>query len=104
MGRNLVLLTIVIDPEHDKNGALADYARIWTTNPQAWHFLTGEVPEVKRVSGMFGVEFWKDEGLLIHSFGTAVIDRHGALAANLEGNQLTAEQLADLVQTVMDRR
>jgi protein SCO1/2 len=103
MGRDLVLLTVVIDPEHDEKGALADYAHIWTTNP-AWHFLTGPIAEIKRVAGLLGVEFWKDEGLLIHSFGTAVIDRRGRLAASLEGNQFTAAQLGDLVKTVMERR
>jgi protein SCO1 len=103
MGRDLELLTIVIDPEHDEQGALADYAKIWTSNP-AWHFLTGPLAEVKRVAGLFGVEFWKDEGLLVHSFGTAVVDRHGKLAASLEGNQFTASQLGDLVKTVMERR
>ena len=64
----------------------------------------GSVSDVKRVSGTFGVEFWKDEGLLIHSFGTSVIDRRGTLVGNLEGNQFTAEQLGDLVQTAMDRK
>jgi protein SCO1/2 len=103
VGRDLELLTIVIDPEHDEKGALADYARIWTSS-RSWHFLTGPLPEVKRVGGLFGVEFWKDEGLLIHSFGTVVIDRHGRLAASLEGNQFTAAQLGDLVKTVMDGR
>jgi protein SCO1/2 len=102
LGRDLVLLTVVIDPEHDEKGALADYARIWTTNP-AWHFLTGPVQEIQRVAGRFGVEFWKDEGLLVHSFGTVVVDRQGRLAANLEGNQFSAKQLGDLVQSVIDR-
>lgn len=103
LGKDLVLLTIVIDPEHDEKGALADYARIWTTNPH-WHFLTGPVDDIKRVAGGFGVEFWKDEGLLVHSFGTAIVDRHGKLAANMEGNQFSAKQLGDLVQSVIERR
>jgi protein SCO1/2 len=103
MGRDLVLLTIVIDPEHDEKGALAEYARVWTTNAN-WHVLTGPVEEIRKVAGRFGVEFWKDEGLLIHSFGTAVVDRRGRLAANLEGNQFSAKQLGDLVQSVLERR
>nr|AEH26501.1 electron transport protein [uncultured Acidobacteria bacterium A3] len=104
VGRDLVFLTIVIDPEHDQQGALADYARTWTTNPAAWHFLTGPLPEIKRVSHLFGVDFWGDEGSIIHSFNTAVIDRQGKLAANLEGNLFTPQQLGDVVQTVLDRR
>jgi protein SCO1/2 len=102
LGKDLVLLTIVIDPEHDEHGALADYARIWTSSPH-WHFLTGPVDDIRRVAGGFGVEFWKDEGSLVHSFGTAVINRQGRLAANLEGNQFSARQLGDVVQNVMER-
>jgi protein SCO1/2 len=102
IGRDLVLLTIVIDPEHDEKGALAEYARTWTSDPRAWHFLTGPLPEIKRVAHLFGVDFWVDEGSLIHSFNTAVIDRNGKLAANLAGNQFTAGQLGDLVKTVLD--
>jgi protein SCO1/2 len=104
LGRDLVFLTIVIDPEHDQKGALAEYARTWTTDANVWHFLTGPLPEIKRVSHMFGVDFWGDEGSIIHSFSTAVIDRQGTLAANLEGNQFTPQQLGDVVQTVLDRR
>jgi protein SCO1/2 len=103
VGKDLVLLTIVIDPEHDEKGALQEYAKIWTTNPH-WHFLTGPVEEIRKVAGRFGVEFWKDEGSLIHSFGTSVVDRGGKLAASLEGNQFSAKQLGDLVQAVMQGR
>jgi protein SCO1/2 len=37
----------------------------------------------------------------VHSFHTVVIDRQGNLATNIEGNDFTAKQLGDLVQTVM---
>jgi len=103
VGRDLILLTIVLDPEHDQRQPLLDYARVWTTDPQAWHFLTGPVTDVRRAAGYFGVEFWKDEGALIHSLNTVVIDRQGTLAANLEGNAFTASQLLDLVTTVLKR-
>lgn len=103
LGRDLVLLTIIIDPEHDQNDAIANYAKIWNADPKTWHFLTGPLPEVQRVSRMFGMEFWSEEGLLVHSFHTAIIDRQGKLFANLEGNQFTSRQLGDLVQTVLDR-
>ena len=104
LGRDLVFLTIVIDPEHDQKGALAEYARTWTRDASVWHFLTGPLPEIKRVSHMFGVDFWGDEGSIIHSFNTAVIDREGKLAANLEGNQFTPQQLGDVVKTVLEQK
>jgi protein SCO1 len=102
-GRDLVLLTIMIDPEHDQGTTLAQYARVFKANPEVWHFLTGPLPEIKQVAGMFGMNFWGEEGLLTHTLHTVVIDRQGRLASNIEGNQFTAKQLGDLVQTVMDR-
>ena len=104
LGKDLVLLTVIIDPEHDQNDAIQQYAGMWHANPQTWHFLTGPLPEVQRVSRMFGMEFWSDEGFLTHSFHTVVIDRQGKLFANLEGNQFTSQQLGDLVRTVVSRQ
>jgi protein SCO1/2 len=102
-GRDLVLLTIMIDPNHDQGATLVQYAGVFKANPEDWHFLTGPLPEIKQVAGMFGMNFWSDESLLTHTLHTVVIDRQGRLASNIEGNQFTAQQLGDLVQTVMDR-
>jgi protein SCO1/2 len=104
MGRDLVLLSIVIDPGHDQPEALAKYARIWKADAASWHFLTGPLPDVQQVCRQFDMSFYPDEALLLHSFRTAIIDRHGRMAAILDGNDFTFEQLADLVQTVMDRQ
>jgi protein SCO1/2 len=59
------------------------------------------VIDVRRVTDMFGMDFFPDEGLMNHSLHTAVIDRRRKLVANIEGNQYSAEQLGDLVQTVL---
>jgi len=48
------------------------------------------------------MDFFPDEGLMNHSLHTAVIDRQRKLIANIEGNQYSAEQLGDLVETVLD--
>jgi protein SCO1/2 len=100
--RDLVLMTIAIDPEHDKGAVLSQYAAVWKADPAVWHFLTGSLPEVKQIAAMFGMNFWPEEGLLTHSLHTVIIDRRGKLATNLEGNQFTPQQLGDLVQSVMN--
>jgi protein SCO1/2 len=102
-GKDLVLLTIAIDPEHDQGSELAQYAAAFHADPEVWHFLTGPVSEIHRVAGMFGMNFWSNEGLITHTLHTVVLDRKGQLAGNLEGNQFTPRQLADLVQSVMNR-
>jgi protein SCO1/2 len=102
-GRDLVLVTIVIDPDDDQGKALERYADTWKADPATWHFLTGKLTDIQAIAELFGMNFWNDEGFLTHSFHTIVIDREGRLAANLEGNQFTAQQLGDLVGTVLRR-
>jgi protein SCO1 len=102
-GSDLILMTIVIDPDQDRGKALERYADTWKADPKAWRFLTGTLPDVRTVAELFGMNFWNDEGFLTHTFHTVVIDRDGKLAANLEGNQFSADQLGDLVENVMNR-
>jgi protein SCO1/2 len=101
LGRELVLLTVTFDPVHDTPDVLAEYARQFSADPAAWHFLTGAAADVQRVCRLFGVDFFPDEGLMNHSLHTALIDRNGKLVANIEGNQFTANQLGDLTQTLL---
>jgi len=101
MGSNLVLLTVTFDPQRDSPEVLARYAQTWKADAKTWHFLTGPEANVRRVTDMFGVDAFPDEGLMNHSLHTAVIDRQGNLVANIEGNQFTADQLSDLVKTVL---
>jgi protein SCO1/2 len=102
MGRNLILLTISLDPVHDQPETLFEYARTWNIQSKGWHLLTGPPAEVQKFCERFGVAFFPDEGQLIHSLHTLIIDRQGILAANLEGNEFTAEELGDLVQSVLN--
>lgn len=103
LSKDLVLLTVTFDPARDRPDTLAAYARTLNADLEAWRFLTGEADAVKRVCDLFGVAFFPDEGLMNHSSHTAIIDRRGTLIANLEGNEFTAAQLGDLVDTVLRR-
>ncbi len=100
-GRDLVLLTVTFDPARDTPEQLAEYARQWNVAPRAWHFLTGGTADVQRVSEMFGLESFPDEGLIVHLLRTAIIDRRGRLVASLEGNRFSAAQLGDLIESVL---
>jgi protein SCO1/2 len=101
IGRDLILLTITFDPAHDDSLALAKYASTWKADPKNWHFLTGSAQDVRRVCDMFGEDSFQDEGLMNHSLHTAIIDQKGKLVANLEGNEFSAQQLGDLVESVV---
>lgn len=104
MGRDLVLLTVTFDPARDTPERLAEYARQWKADAATWRFLTGEVAAITAVTRSFGLDAFPDEGLINHSTRTVVIDRSGALAASIEGNEYTASQLGDLVEAVLRRQ
>jgi protein SCO1/2 len=103
LGRDLVLLSITIDPVHDQPKTLAKYAATWKADPSNWHFLTGPPADVKAVCERFGLRVWQDEGLLTHALHTLVIDRQGRLAVDFEGNEFSARQLGDFVAVTMAR-
>jgi protein SCO1 len=104
LGKQLVLLTVTFDPSHDDPDALRKYATVWKADAQSWHFLTGSLVDIQRLCALFGVDVFPEEGLMTHSLHTIVIDQKGTMVSNIEGNQFTADQLGDLVQTVLDRR
>lgn len=102
IGTDLVLLSVSFDPQHDQPDVLAQYSRTWIKqDDKGWYFLTGALPDVQAVCREFGMNFWQDEGLMTHSLRTVIIDRRGRVAANLEGNEFTAQQLGDLLQSIM---
>ncbi len=101
LAKDLVLLTVTFDPVHDSPDILQKYARTWKADPNGWHFLTGSAAGVRRVCDLFGENYCPDEALMEHSLHTAIIDRHGRLAANLEGNEFTPTQLGDLVRSAL---
>lgn len=100
-GGDLVLMTIAIDPEYDRGEALTQYADRYHADARVWHFLTGPVAQIRQVAATFGMDFWVTDGLLTHTLHTVVIGRDGRLAANIEGNAFSAEQLGDLVLATM---
>jgi protein SCO1/2 len=101
LGRDLIFLTITFDPVRDTPDVLARYAAQWAPVSPAWHFLTGPEPDIRRVLGTFGVSAFPDEGLMDHSLHTVIVQRNGTLAANVEGNQYSSDQLADLLAAVL---
>jgi protein SCO1/2 len=104
LGKDLVLLSVTMDPVHDTPDVLAKYAATWKANPQFWHFLTGSPDAVRALCNQFGVDYWSGEGSLTHSLHTIVIERNQHLAANFEGNEFTAEQLGDYVETLVGKK
>jgi protein SCO1 len=102
MGKDLVLVSITIDPEWDTPQVLAAYAKLWRANPQHWLFLTGSPGAVKNVATAWGLIYWPEDFAITHTSRTAIIGRDGNLAAMIEGTSYRADQLVELVRRQLE--
>jgi protein SCO1/2 len=93
----LAMVTITFDPDRDTPEAMAGYASQWKPDPKQWYFLSGPLNDVRRVTSLFGVDMLPDDGSTTHSLRAAVVDRRGRVAALIEGNAHSAQQLGDLL-------
>lgn len=101
LDRDLILLSITLDPQYDTPRVLAQYAKQWQTMP-GWCFLTGSTGAIERVARSLGVLYWPEDGILAHTSMTALIGRDGRLRASVEGSSYRADQLAELVARELD--
>lgn len=102
MGRDLVLFTLTLDPEHDQPATLMKYGKIWKAGSGWWYFLTGAPGKIDEIKSRFGVVANPDMEMVAHSMHTVIINRRGILAVNLEGNEFTSKQLGDLVEAELN--
>lgn len=104
MGKDLVLLSLTLDPQYDTTATLAAYAKIWNAERAGWRFLTGDPATIERAAGWFGLIFWPEEGLITHTSETGVIGRDGRLAARISGSGFTGAQIGDLIARQLEDR
>jgi protein SCO1/2 len=101
MGTDLVLLSVTVDPEYDRPAVLAEYSRRWSADPRGWRFLTGDVGPL---AGALGEVYWADEGTIGHNSMTSIVGRDGRLAAVVEGADYRPDQLAHLVERILEEK
>jgi protein SCO1/2 len=93
------LVTVSFDPEHDTPAIIADYARRLSANPETWTLLTPiDSKALRRALEVFGVvRVPAPDGQFIHNAAFNVIDRRGRLARIIDIGQprkaLAAAQL-----------
>jgi protein SCO1/2 len=98
MGRDLVLLSVTIDPQWDTPQVLADYAKLWRAQPDAWRFLTGPPDAVRKLATDWGLVYWPEDAAITHTSRTALIGRDGKLLAMVEGSSYRTDQLIELIR------
>jgi protein SCO1/2 len=104
IGKDLVLLSITIDPQYDTSEVLLGYAKIWNARPEGWRFLTGPDREIEAVARRFGMNYWPEEGLITHTSQTGIVARDGKLAAKVDGSSFAPVQLGDLIERELEKK
>jgi len=100
LGRDLMLLSVTVDPDFDTPAVLADYARRWSADSFGWRFLTGDV---STLAAELGEVYWSDEGTIGHNSTTSIIGRDGRLAAMVEGSAWRIDQLEHLIARELEK-
>ncbi|HEV8483165.1 MAG TPA: SCO family protein [Blastocatellia bacterium] len=96
------LLSVTVDPDYDKPAVLREYARASAglDTFDRWEFASGGTEEVKKVATFFGMQYWQEDGQIIHSLRTAVIGPEGKLAALYRGSDWKAEEIISNLQSL----
>jgi protein SCO1/2 len=94
LGKDLMLLSITVDPDYDTVPVLAEYARRWGADDVGWRFLTGDVAGL---AAQLGEVYWAGEGSIGHNSVTTILGRDGRVAAAVDGSNWRADQLVNLI-------
>ena len=78
LGKNLVLVSITMDPERDSAEVLKAYAEKLKADTSYWSFLTGDKEEIAKTLKAFNFFYQKNEdGSFGHSNGIVLLDKKG---------------------------
>ncbi len=83
--RNLELVTITLDPEHDTPGVLREYAELRGIDTSNFTFLTGPEGAIRDLLLQFGVIAQFEDGVLKHTLATLLIDEKGRITDRADG-------------------
>jgi len=104
-GRNIVFVSITVDPERDTPPVLKEYATSFGANLSGWSFLTGTPVAIRDVTRRYGVVASKNiSGDVDHTFLTSIVDQHGILRLQYAGVRFDPEEFKrDLVGLLIER-
>lgn len=96
------LLSISIDPEHDKPAALRTYGTryVSTIDPgfAHWQFASGTPEQVRAAADFFGLAYNSKDGQIVHSLRTVLIGPDGKIVKVYSGGDWKPDDVAaDLI-------
>ena len=91
--KDIRLISLSFDPEHDTPDVLRKHAKIRGAAPPLWTYAVASHPELAKIAAPLGLFFGPDRGEIAHNLCTAVIDPRGNLAQT--GGRYTPEPVGD---------
>ena len=92
------LLSISIDPEHDKPAALRSYGEhyVGRLDPRFahWEFASGSPEQVRKAADFFGLAYNQKDGQIVHGLVTVLVGKDGKVVKVYSGNDWKPEQVA----------
>jgi protein SCO1 len=92
------LLSISIDPEHDKPAVLRSYGEryVGRVDPRFahWAFASGSPEQVRKAADFFGLSYNQKDGQIVHGLVTVLIGKDGKVAKVYSGNDWKPDQVA----------
>ena len=92
------LLSITIDPEHDKPAALHSYGEryVGRVDPRFahWQFASGSPQEVRKTADFFGLAYNHKDGQIVHGLVTVLIGTDGRVAKVYSASDWKPEEVA----------
>lgn len=92
-GSSTQLLSISIDPEHDRPAVLRSYAQSLGADPARWRFATGPRDAIEELTRLFAVHTENAAGMLNHTLATALIGPDGKVVEIWRGNAWKPEEV-----------
>jgi protein SCO1/2 len=102
LGKEVMLLSVTIDPRRDTPDILKEYAKRYEANLDGWKFLTGATPNIVMATTAFGADYQANQdGIVTHRLRTCIIDRTGAIVKEFGGTSHTADDLLTEVNKLL---
>jgi protein SCO1/2 len=97
--RQVRLVSLSFDPEHDTPDILRKHAQMRGAMPPLWTYAVASHPELAKIAAPLGLLYAPGDREIAHNLCTAVIDQHGKLASLLVGRERNNWSASDLQKT-----
>ncbi len=83
---------------------LADYAKLYQSDPSHWNFATSGPAEIRKLGGAFGLMFWRENGTISHNLRTVVVDASGRVQKVFTDNEWQPAALVVEMKKAMEAK